>query len=104
MLLLGIVFLLQILYFSQKYYKKYSRLILVILIAAPLYILFNFNLSNKIYGERESSFQKRLFDLTQPFFIALENPLTGIGLDLESFQKEREEFYITSNINDFLLC
>ena len=96
------ILILQILYFSQKHYKKYSRLILVILVAAPLYLLFNFNLSNKIYGERESSFQKRLFDLTQPFYIALENPLTGIGLDLESFQREREEFYITSNINDFL--
>jgi hypothetical protein len=72
------------------------------LITLPLYFLFNFNLSDKLYGQKSSSFQKRLIDLTQPFYIAVENPLTGIGLDLDSFQKEREEFYVNSNLNDAL--
>ena len=40
---------------------------------------------DKVQGEKEASFQKRFFDLTQPFFIAIENPLTGIGLDAEQF-------------------
>jgi hypothetical protein len=30
-------------------------------------------------------------------FIALENPLTGIGLDVEQFQNMRQEFYISSS-------
>ena len=37
------------------------------------------------------------FLLIQPFFIALEHPLTGIGLDMEQFQKMRQEFYISSS-------
>ena len=43
------------------------------------------NVEEKIQGEKEASFQKRYFDLVQPFFIALEHPLTGIGLDVEQF-------------------
>ena len=46
---------------------------------------------------KEASFQKRYFDLVQPFFIALEHPLTGIGLDVEQFQEMRQEFYISSS-------
>ena len=59
-------------------------------------------MNDKIYGEGESSFQKRLLDLTQPLFIASQNPLTGVGLDIDNFQKVREEFYITSDLNDVL--
>ena len=91
--------ILQILYFSQKDFKRYSRFFVVIIFALPLYLLLNLNLSDKVLS---GSFQKRLIDLTQPFYIALENPLTGIGLDLDSFQKEREEFYINSSLNDIL--
>ena len=40
--------------------------------------------------------------MTQPFFIALENPITGVGLDIVQFQKVREEFYINSNLNNIL--
>ena len=71
---------------------------IVLLFLVPTFIVFSVNIEEKIYGEKESSFQKRLFDLTQPFFIALENPLTGIGLDIEQFQKIREEFYFSSTI------
>ena len=59
-------------------------------------------MSDKVSGESDGSFQKRLVDLTQPFFIALENPLTGVGLDLDRFQEVREEFYINTNINNIL--
>jgi hypothetical protein len=57
-------------------------------------------MNEKIYGEGENSFQKRLFDLTQPLFIALDHPLTGVGLDNERWQEVREEFYINSNLNN----
>ena len=63
----------------------------------PVYMIFSLNAVEKIQGEKEASFQKRYFDLIQPLFIALEHPLTGIGLDLEQFQNMRQEFYISSS-------
>jgi hypothetical protein len=60
------------------------------------------NIQDKVQGEKEASFQKRFFDLTQPFFIAIENPLTGIGLDAEQFQKFRKEFYFTSSTLNYI--
>ena len=63
----------------------------------PVYMIFSLNAAEKIQGEKEASFQKRYFDLIQPLFIALEHPLTGIGLDLEQFQNMRQEFYISSS-------
>ncbi len=77
-----------------KYNKFILPLFLVILI--PIFFVFSINIDEKLQGSRESSFQKRVFDLTQPVFIALDNPLTGIGLDLFQFQKIRQEFYISS--------
>ena len=62
----------------------------------PLMFIYIYNLESKVKGDYESSFQKRLFDLTQPFFIALENPLTGVGLDVIQFQEVRKEFYFNS--------
>ena len=62
----------------------------------PLMFLYLNNIESKFKGDYESSFQKRLFDLTQPFFIALQNPLTGVGLDIIQFQEIRKEFYFKS--------
>jgi hypothetical protein len=72
------------------------------ILITPIYLIFNVNLNEKIYGGGESSFQKRLFDLTQPFFIAIENPLSGVGLDPDRFQDTREKFYINSDLNSTL--
>ena len=72
----------------------------MVIIATPLYFLFSANMNEKIYGEGENSFQKRLLDLTQPLFIAFEHPLTGVGLDIDRFQEVREEFYSNSNLNE----
>ena len=93
---------LQIAYFSQKLLKNNTKMILFIVLIIPLYFVLNANINEKIYGEGEASFQKRLFDLTQPFFIAIENPLTGVGLDLDRFQEVREGFYINSDLNSSL--
>ena len=92
---------LQVAYFSQKSLKSYTKIILVIVLIIPLYFILNANINEKIYGAGEASFQKRLFDLTQPFFIAIENPLTGVGLDLDRFQDVREGFYINSDLNSW---
>ena len=94
--------MIQVIYFLQKDLKNNMALVLMIIIGIPLYFLFSVNMNEKIYGDREASFQKRLFDLTQPVFITLENPLTGVGLDLDRFQEVREEFYINSDLNSTL--
>ena len=69
----------------------------VLILGIPIYMIFSLNVDEKIQGEKEASFQKRYFDLVQPFFIALEYPLTGIGSDVEQFQNMRQEFYLFSS-------
>ena len=91
------ILLLQGLVYMYNEFKKNKLLFLLIVSALiPIYLILEVNVQDKVQGEKEASFQKRLFDLTQPFYIALENPITGIGLDAEQFQKFREEFYFTS--------
>ncbi len=89
--------LLQVIYYIKNEFKINIATLLIVVIGIPLYFFFTVNMNEKIYGEGESSFQKRLFDLTQPLFIALEHPLTGIGLDIEQFQNMRSEFHFSSN-------
>ena len=91
------ILLLQGLVYVYNEFKKNKALFLLIVSALiPIYLILEVNVEDKVKGEKEASFQKRFFDLTQPFYIALENPITGIGLDAEQFQKFREEFYFTS--------
>ena len=97
-----LLLIMQIIYFSFKEIKSNVKIISLLILIIPLYFIFNANLNEKIYGGGESSFQKRLFDLTQPFFIAIANPLTGIGLDPDQFQDTREDFYINSDLNSSL--
>ena len=94
---LAILLIQALVYLSEE--RKNSKLILpvIAILLVPIYFVFSVNVDDKIQGEKEASFQKRIFDLTQPVFIAMENPLTGIGLDVFQFQKTREEFYISSN-------
>ena len=90
--------LLQMLVYLMKELKKNKFLLpIVLVLSIPIYLVFSVNVDSKIQGEKESSFQKRVFDLTQPVFIALEHPLTGVGLDIFQFQKIRQEFYMSSN-------
>jgi hypothetical protein len=95
----GLILLLLQLFIYVKSEMKKNIIILPIVLSLiiPIYLIFNLNIDSKVQGEKESSFQKRVFDLTQPVFIALENPLTGIGLDVFQFQNIRQEFYISSN-------
>ena len=97
-----LLLMIQLIYFLQKRFKYKIGIILVLLFVAPLYFVVSVNMNEKVYGEREGSFQKRLFDLTQPLFIALEHPLTGVGLDNERWQEVRASFYIHSNLNNTL--
>ena len=81
---------------QEMWYHIYKALWKRLLIFIPLYSIFTLNLEEKVSGEKEASFQKRYFDLVQPFFIAIQHPITGIGLDLTKFQEYRSEFYIHS--------
>ena len=83
-------------YIAQEMRNNKMLIPIILLFAFPAYMVFSVNIEEKVHGEKEASFQKRLLDLTQPLFIALENPLTGVGLDMEQFQKIREEFYFSS--------
>ena len=92
----------QIVYFLRKEVKNNIVTVIFFTLLFPLYFLLTTNINEKVNGENESSFQKRLFDLTQPFFIAIENPLNGIGLDVDRFNEVREEFYIGTSIRNSL--
>ena len=97
------ILLLQGVVYVYNEFKKNKVLFLLILSALiPIYLILQVNVQDKVQGEKEASFQKRFFDLTQPFYIALENPITGVGLDAEQFQKLREEFYFTSSTLNYI--
>ena len=82
--------------FIQRFNENKLFLPIIFLSFIPIYFVFSINVEEKLRGNRVFSFQKRLFDFTQPLFIAAANPLTGVGLDLDQFQKLRYEFYIDS--------
>ena len=82
--------------FIQRFNENKLFLPIIFLSFIPIYFVFSINVEEKLRGNRVFSFQKRLFDFTQPLFIAASHPLTGVGLDLDQFQKLRYEFYIDS--------
>ncbi len=92
----GIIILIgQLVYlFIQRFNENKLFIPIIFLSFIPIYLVFSINIEEKFKGNRIFSFQKRLFDFTQPIFIAAANPLTGVGLDLDQFQKLRYEFYI----------
>ena len=96
------ILLLQGIVYIHNEFKKNKLFLFIVAVLIPIYLVLQVNIEDKVQGEKEASFQKRFFDLTQPFYIALENPITGIGLDSEQFQKLREEFYFTSSTLDYI--
>ncbi len=96
------ILLLQGIVYIYNEFKKNKLFLFIVVVLIPIYLVLQVNVEDKVQGEKEASFQKRFFDLTQPFYIALENPITGIGLDSEQFQKLREEFYFTSSTLDYI--
>ena len=53
--------------------------------------------------EKASSMNKRIFDLVQPFYIALDNPVKGVGLDIEHFQEFRSEYNLDDETQSLLI-
>ena len=100
----GILLMIIILFFIFIKYIKRNPVIyffLGILIIYPLYYLAKSNIENKSI-ENVSSVNKRIFDLVQPLSIAAENPISGIGLDIEHFQKYRSEYYLSDETQSLL--
>jgi hypothetical protein len=93
-----LLLMVQMVYFLNRQFKKKYSGIIIFIIAVPVYIVLSSNINAKIYGEGESSFQKRLLDFTQPLFIALEHPINGIGVDLDKFSDFRTDFYPDSDL------
>ena len=62
-----------------------------LLMVYPLYYISFINFERKA-TEKESSMNKRIFDLVQPLAIASEHPISGIGLDVIAFQNYRKDF------------
>lgn len=63
------------------------------------------NIINKTTGDKESSFQKRVFDLIQCPCIAADYPLTGVGLDKEAFHDFRSSYQMKNDcraLSDYL--
>ena len=96
------ILLLQGVVYVYNEFKKNKLFLFILAALIPIYLVLQVNVQDKVQGEKEASFQKRFFDLTQPFYIALENPITGIGLDVEQFQKLREEFYFSSSTLNYI--
>ena len=96
------ILLVQVIIYIIKEIKRNILFIpIIIFLSVPVYLIFSYNIEEKMIGERESSFQKRLLDLTQPLSIALEYPFTGVGMDVIQFQKIRTEFYSLSIIGEW---
>ena len=91
---LALLLIQSVVYLFNEFKTNKWLTLFVFVLGIPLYMIFSMNVEDKIQGEKQASFQKRYFDLIQPLFIALENPLTGIGLDVEQFQNMRQGFYI----------
>ena len=77
-----------------KFIKRNPLLyiILGLLIIYPLFRIAQTNFEDKS-SDNVSSMNKRIFDLVQPLMIAVDHPFTGVGLDIEQFQKYRSEYF-----------
>jgi hypothetical protein len=68
------------------------------LLIVLVYSITSANISDKLSGDGQYSFQVRFFDLIQPIYMAYENPLTGVGLDDEQFMNTRQKTNFSLNL------
>lgn len=90
--------IIQVFIFILREFKRNQLIFSILLfISFPVFIIFNINMQEKLSGEKQASYMKRIYDFAQPMYIAFQNPLTGVGLDIERFQELRSEFYFSSD-------
>ena len=97
-----IMLILLILIFWSDIRRNPLVIIFAIGLLLPLFYVAETNIENKTTGERSSSFQKRYLDLVQPFAIASDYPITGVGLDRDFFQKFRSRFQMEDDFGKIL--
>lgn len=91
------ILLIQTLVFVLSEFRRNKILALILIILAiPVYSIFNANYNEKMEGDKVASSQKRIYDFVQPFEIAKDNPFFGIGLDAENFKNQRSRYSISS--------
>ena len=90
------ILLVQSLIFIFREFKRNQLVFSILLILSiPIYTIFNINMQEKLSGDKEASYMKRVYDLVQPLYIAIEHPLTGVGLDIEKFHDIRQSYYFS---------
>ena len=87
---LVVMFIQLLLSFGSEVKKNIFFLPFTILSIFLLYNITKKNVSDKLHGSGQYSFQARLFDLVQPYYMVSQNPMTGVGLDDEKFIKIRQ--------------
>ena len=87
---LVVMFIQLLLSFGSEVKKNIFFLPFTILSIFLLYNITKKNVSDKLHGSGQYSFQARLYDLVQPFYMVSQNPMTGVGLDDEKFIKIRQ--------------
>lgn len=97
-----IMLILLILIFWSDIRRNPLVIIFAIGLLLPLFYVAETNIENKTTGERSSSFQKRYLDLVQPFAIASDYPITGVGLDRDFFQKFRSRFQMEDDFGKII--
>ena len=65
---------------------------ILIALTIPFYQLMQQNIEYKMVGEGSTSAQVRMFDLVQQLVIAVDNPITGVGLDDQVYKINRSKY------------
>ncbi|MDG1916773.1 MAG: hypothetical protein P8I29_03050 [Flavobacteriales bacterium] len=95
---LVVMFILLLISFGADIRKNILFLPISVLLIALVYFVTAANISDKLHGEGQYSFQARFFDLVQPLYMVYENPLTGVGLDDEQFMNTRQKTNFSLNL------
>lgn len=95
---LVVMFVQLLLSFSSEIRKNILFLPIAAFMTLLVYYITAINISDKLNGEGQYSFQARFFDLVQPLYMVAENPMTGIGLDDEQFIKTRQKTNFSLNL------
>jgi hypothetical protein len=100
---LVVMFVQLIISISSQLRKNIFFLPVGVLLIVLVYSITAANISEKIQGDSQYSFQARFFDLIQPIYMIYENPLTGVGLDDEQFiyTRQSSSFSLNLKVLDF---
>ncbi|MBL6663082.1 MAG: hypothetical protein ISP71_03160 [Flavobacteriales bacterium] len=95
---LVVLFIQLLLSFSSEIRKNILFLPIAVFMTLLVYFITSINISDKLHGKGQFSFQARFFDLVQPLYIVAENPITGVGLDDEQFVQLRQKTKFSLNL------